>query len=120
MRTTSRPRPNEQRKIEKLLVKLAKLKSVSTPPAPIANRNGGTENGVGLDAAMNQRWQVESGHLLCHWSETGQRVAYSLGWMEETSCVPSGYLPSVPDFASHSPFCGAFWFQPDAARQTSE
>ncbi|HUO13589.1 MAG TPA: hypothetical protein VMX38_01285 [Verrucomicrobiae bacterium] len=37
MKTTSHPRPNEQRKIEKLLVKLAKLKSVSTPPAPIAN-----------------------------------------------------------------------------------
>jgi hypothetical protein len=36
MRTTSRPRPNEQRKIEKLLVKLAKLKAVSAQPASIA------------------------------------------------------------------------------------
>ena len=35
MKTTSRPRPNEQRKIEKLLVKLAKIKSVSAKPAPI-------------------------------------------------------------------------------------
>jgi hypothetical protein len=30
-------RPNEQRKIEKLLVKLAKIKATSAKPAPIAN-----------------------------------------------------------------------------------
>jgi hypothetical protein len=35
MKITSRPRPNEQRKIEKLLVKLAKIKSVSAKPAPM-------------------------------------------------------------------------------------
>src|SRR6202021_1316274 len=34
MKITSLPRPNEQRKIEKLLVKLAKIKSVSAKPAP--------------------------------------------------------------------------------------
>jgi hypothetical protein len=30
-------RPNEQRKIEKLLVKLAKIKAISAKPVPIAN-----------------------------------------------------------------------------------
>jgi hypothetical protein len=34
MKITSLPRPNEQRKIEKLLVKLAKIKSVSAKPGP--------------------------------------------------------------------------------------
>jgi len=34
MKITSLPRPNEQRKIEKLLAKLAKIKSVSAKPAP--------------------------------------------------------------------------------------
>ena len=37
MKITSLPRPNEQRKIEKLLVKLAKIKSVSAKPAPTNN-----------------------------------------------------------------------------------
>jgi hypothetical protein len=35
--------------------------------------------------------------------------------MEETSNIQSGYLPPVPDFASHSPFGGADWFQPHRA-----
>jgi hypothetical protein len=33
--STSRPRLHEQRKIEKLLLKLAKLKPISAKPAPI-------------------------------------------------------------------------------------
>ena len=39
MRVIGLPRPNEQRKIEKLLVKLAKIKPISAIPAPIANRS---------------------------------------------------------------------------------
>jgi hypothetical protein len=35
MNITSLSRPNEQRKVENLLVKLAKIKPVSTKPAPI-------------------------------------------------------------------------------------
>jgi len=35
MTTTSRPQLHEQRKIEKLLLKLAKLKPMSAKPAPI-------------------------------------------------------------------------------------
>ena len=60
---------------------------------------------------MIRTWQIESGHLSCYWSETPQNVTYRPRWMEEASNVPSGHLPPVPDFASHSPFCGAFWFQ---------
>jgi hypothetical protein len=39
MKITSLARPNEQRKVENLLVKLAKLKPVSAKPTPILNRN---------------------------------------------------------------------------------
>jgi hypothetical protein len=57
-------------------------------------------------------WQTETGHLACHWSEVGQHAPYNPRWMQETSDVQSGYLPPVPDFASHSPFGGATpWFQ---------
>jgi hypothetical protein len=38
MKITSLSRPNEQRKVENLLVKLAKLKPVSAEPIPIVNR----------------------------------------------------------------------------------
>lgn len=37
MKITSPPRPNEQRKIENLLVKLANAKPISAKPAPISN-----------------------------------------------------------------------------------
>lgn len=56
-------------------------------------------------------WQTETGHLASRWSEVGQRVDYKPQWMQETSNMQSGYLPRVPDFASHSPFGGAFWFE---------
>jgi hypothetical protein len=60
---------------------------------------------------MKSSWQTESGHLACRWSEVGQRVQYDPCWIQETSDVQSGYLPPLPDFASHSPFGGATWFQ---------
>jgi hypothetical protein len=37
MKRTSPPRPNEQRKIEKLLLQLAKVQPISAKAAPIAN-----------------------------------------------------------------------------------
>jgi len=37
MTPPSHPRPNEHRKIEKLLVKLAGMKPISARPAPIAS-----------------------------------------------------------------------------------
>ena len=64
-------------------------------------------------------WQTESGHLVCRWSEVGRRI-YSLGWMQETSQVPSGHLTPIQDFASHSPFGGPFWFQIDSPERNSE
>lgn len=57
-------------------------------------------------------WETDAGHLACHWSEVGQRARYNPLWMQEVVDVPSGYLPPVPDFASHSPFGGVTgWVQ---------
>ena len=61
---------------------------------------------------MKLSWQTETGNLACCWSEVGQRVQYNPDWMQETSEVQVGYLPPLPDFASHSPFGGASWFEP--------
>ena len=47
-------------------------------------------------------------HLTRRWSEVEQRVRYNPPWMQEA--VESSYVPPVPDFASHSPFVGVFWF----------
>jgi hypothetical protein len=69
---------------------------------------------------MRSSWQAEDGHLACRWSEVGQRVRYKPRWMQETSQIQSGYLPPLPDFASHSPFGGATWFQPHTAARDSE
>jgi hypothetical protein len=56
-------------------------------------------------------WLTEKGHLACRWFEVGQQLQYNPPWMQEASNIPSGHLPPVPDFASHSPFGGAFWFE---------
>lgn len=69
---------------------------------------------------MRSSWQTETGHLACRWFEAGQRVPYNPRWIEETSDIQSGYLPPIPDFASHSPFGGAFWFQLHTADRRSE
>jgi hypothetical protein len=37
MKSTSPARPNEQRKVEKLLAKLAKVQPISAKPAPISS-----------------------------------------------------------------------------------
>ena len=60
---------------------------------------------------MKSHWQTESGHLTCRWSEVGQRDQYNPGWMKEASEMQGSYLSPVPDFASHSPFGGASWFE---------
>ena len=61
---------------------------------------------------MKSSWQSDTGHLGCVWSELGQRTEYNPCWMQEASDAQGGYLPPVPDFASHSPFGGASWFEP--------
>lgn len=68
-------------------------------------------------------WKSEAGHLECRCREEarepGQRVQYNPTWTQQASDVPSGYLEPLTDFASHSPFGGAFWFQPDLADRDS-
>jgi hypothetical protein len=67
---------------------------------------------------MKLTWNTQTDRLACRWSEVGQWVQYDAQWMREASNVPSGYLPPVPDFASHSPFGGPDWFElhlPDRA-----
>jgi hypothetical protein len=67
---------------------------------------------------MRSSWQSETGHLACRWSEVGQPAHYNPPWMREAS--ESGYVPPVLDFASHSPFGGASWFQPHTADHDPE
>jgi len=69
---------------------------------------------------MTSSWQTETGHLACRWSEFGQRLQYNAPWMQQTSLIQSGYLPPLPDFASHSPFAGATWFLPHTVAHRSE
>jgi hypothetical protein len=65
-------------------------------------------------------WQTETDHLACRWSELDQRFRYDPPWMREASAVPSGYLPPLPDFASHSPFGGPSWFEMHLATRGRE
>ena len=72
------------------------------------------------EAAMTACWRAQSGHLTCNWSQAAERVQDRPSWMQESSDVRSPYLPPIPDFASHSPFGGAFWFEPITTRGASE
>jgi len=69
---------------------------------------------------MKSSWQVDTGTLACRWSEVGERVQYNSSWMQETSDIQGGYSPPLPDFASHSPFGGASWFEPHCTPRNSE
>jgi hypothetical protein len=69
---------------------------------------------------MKSSWQTENGYLACRWSEVGQRIQYNLTWMQVTSDIPSGYLPPIPDFPTHSPFGGASWFELHCADRKPE
>jgi len=60
---------------------------------------------------MESSWQAETGTLECRWFETAERVSYNPAWMQEASGIQGSYLPPLPDFASHSPFAGASWFE---------
>ncbi len=60
---------------------------------------------------MTCTWKTETEHLVCRWSEVGQRVPYNPLWMQEASDIQGSYLPPAPNFASHSPFVGASWFE---------
>jgi hypothetical protein len=69
---------------------------------------------------MTSDWQTGTGHLACHWSDVGQQIKYDALWMQQASNVRSSYLPPIPDFASHSPFGGAFWFELHAPDRHSQ
>jgi hypothetical protein len=69
---------------------------------------------------MRSSWQTETGRLVCSWSAVGQRVHYNPQWMQDTSNIQRSYLPPVPNFASHSPFGGASWFQRYTLERESE
>ena len=70
---------------------------------------------------MSASWRIETGRLACQWFEIDERARYSPRWMQENSEISTGsYLSAIPDFASHSPFGGAAWFQPHTADLDSE
>ena len=70
---------------------------------------------------MKTSWQTETGHLVCRWSDPGQRVQYNPSWMQETSNIQGSYLsPLLVDFARHSPFGAASWFEPHPACRDCE
>jgi hypothetical protein len=66
---------------------------------------------------MNTSWKTQSGSLACNWAEAGDGP-YSTAWMEDTPDAQGSHLEAVPDFASHSPFGGPTWFEPQAAYRT--
>ena len=65
-------------------------------------------------------WQIEKGRLVLKWSDSPTRQHYFPSWMREVESPPGSYLPPLPDFASHSPFGGAFWFEPIESRGLPE
>lgn len=61
---------------------------------------------------MMSSWQTETGHLVCRWAGSLQRVRFDLR-LDATDVGDHGsYLPPLPNLATHSPFGGVFWFQP--------
>lgn len=69
---------------------------------------------------MKSSWQTQTGHLACRWSELERRAQYNPPWRQEASDIQSGYLPPVSDFAAHSPFGGASWFESHTPDRNSE
>jgi hypothetical protein len=61
---------------------------------------------------MNSTWLTQTGHLALRWSNVGPRAPYRPDWTGETPEIPGNLLLPIPDFAAHSPFGGASWFQP--------
>jgi hypothetical protein len=69
---------------------------------------------------MKTGWQTDTGHLVCRWSEAGQRVQHQPSWTQETSNMQSSYMPPlILDVARYSPF-GTSWFRPDPAHRCCE
>jgi hypothetical protein len=64
---------------------------------------------------MKSSWTTETGELALRWAgaeQNGSSMSPSVPEGAEGKC---SYLEPQPDFASHSPFGGATWFQPPSA-----
>ena len=63
---------------------------------------------------MNVSWKSEEGHLVCQWSELGERAPYHPPWMQEAGQVkPTAAVPEFLDFTRLSPFGGGMWHDLD-------
>ena len=64
---------------------------------------------------MKISWRVESDRLVCRWSEEGERVEYSPGWMQDASSNVSRkkVVPSFLHFTRFSALGGRRWYDPD-------
>ena len=60
---------------------------------------------------MDSFWQIDNRATARRWTETGDALRCKPLWMQNLLDMQSGYLPPTPDFASHSPFGGASWFE---------
>jgi hypothetical protein len=69
---------------------------------------------------MQSAWKTESGHIARRWAEAGDYASYAAEWMDEAAAAEGSYLEPVPDFASHSPFGGPQWFEPQSTRRVPQ
>jgi hypothetical protein len=66
---------------------------------------------------MKTSWQSETRSLECRWFEAGQAVQRVGPQIEGASeSRDRSFLPSIPDFASHSPLGSGEWFAPWSQR----
>jgi hypothetical protein len=64
---------------------------------------------------MKTSWQTETGHLECRWFEGGQSVRQT-DLEDSPENTDRSFLPSIPNFACHSPLGSGEWFAPWNAR----
>ena len=61
---------------------------------------------------MKTSWQTDTGHLECRWSDPGE-LRRNDSWMHDISeASDRSAVPSIPDFARHSPLGSGEWFAP--------
>jgi hypothetical protein len=66
---------------------------------------------------MATSWRNEEDGLECRWSVPEQPTPYRAPWIQETpQPVDRSAVPSLPDFAAHSPLGSGEWFAPWNAR----
>ena len=79
--------------------------------------NGSTLVILGV-ALMELSWQADRDRLVCHWSETGERLRYNPPWMQDAPKFldeTRGCAPELP-LTKLSPF-GAQWYAPHRPRE---